>query len=64
MTACWSDASGTSSGNEILTWYDRSGKKLGTVGEQAEFFDLDLSPDEKATCHHGVEHCHCDHLGS
>ncbi len=40
-------ASGTTSGNEILTWYDRSGKKLGTVGEQAEYFDLDLSPDEK-----------------
>jgi eukaryotic-like serine/threonine-protein kinase len=40
-------ASGTSSGTEILTWYDRSGKKLGTVGEQTEYFDLDLSPDEK-----------------
>jgi Tol biopolymer transport system component len=40
-------ASGTSSGTEILTWYDRSGKKLGTVGEQGDFFDLDLSPDEK-----------------
>ena len=36
-----------SSGTEILTWYDRSGKRLGTVGEQGEFFDLDLSPDEK-----------------
>jgi Tol biopolymer transport system component len=40
-------ASGTSNGNEILTWYDRSGKKLGTVGEQSEYFDVDLSPDEK-----------------
>ncbi len=40
-------ASGTSSGTEILTWYDRSGKKLGTVGERTEYFDLDLSPDEK-----------------
>ncbi len=40
-------ASGATTGNEILTWYDRSGKKLGTVGEQAEYFDLDLSPDEK-----------------
>jgi serine/threonine protein kinase len=40
-------ASGTTSGTEILTWYDRSGKRLGTVGEQGEFYDLDLSPDEK-----------------
>lgn len=40
-------ASGTASGTEILTWYDRSGKKIGTVGEQGDFFDLDLSPDEK-----------------
>jgi serine/threonine protein kinase len=40
-------ASGAASGTEILTWYDRSGKKIGTVGEQGDFFDLDLSPDEK-----------------
>jgi Tol biopolymer transport system component len=40
-------ASGTASGTEILTWYDRSGKRLGTVGEQGEFYDLDLSPDDK-----------------
>ena len=40
-------ASGTASGTEILTWYDRSGRRLGTVGEQGEFYDLDLSPDEK-----------------
>jgi serine/threonine protein kinase len=40
-------ASGTSSGTEMLTWYDRGGKKLGTVGERGDFFDLDLSPDEK-----------------
>ncbi len=39
-------ASGMTSGTEILTWYDRSGKKLGTVGEQGDFYDLDLSPDE------------------
>src|ERR1019366_6021890 len=38
-------ASGTASGTEILTWYDRSGKRLGTVGEQGEVYDLDLSPD-------------------
>ena len=46
-TACWCIASGTASGTEILTWFDRSGKRLGTVGEQGEFYDLDLSPDEK-----------------
>ena len=40
-------AFGSSNGNEILTWFDRSGKKLGTVGELAEYFDLELSPDEK-----------------
>ncbi len=40
-------ASGTASGTEILTWFDRSGKKLGTVGEQGEFYDLDLSPDDQ-----------------
>ena len=40
-------ASGSSSGTEMLTWYDRSGKRLGTVGEQGEFYDLDLSPDGK-----------------
>jgi len=40
-------ASGTASGTETLTWFDRSGKRLGTVGEQGEFYDLDLSPDEK-----------------
>jgi len=40
-------ASGPASGTEILTWFDRAGKALGTVGEQGGFFDLDLSPDEK-----------------
>ncbi len=40
-------ASGAASGTEILTWFDRSGKRLGTVGEQGGFYDLDLSPDEK-----------------
>ncbi len=40
-------ASGPASGTEILAWLDRSGKRLGTVGEQGAFFDLDLSPDEK-----------------
>jgi eukaryotic-like serine/threonine-protein kinase len=40
-------ASGAASGTETLTWFDRSGKRLGTVGEQGGFFSLDLSPDEK-----------------
>ena len=40
-------SSGTTSGTEMLTWYDRTGKKVGTVGEQGEFYDLDLSPDGK-----------------
>jgi len=40
-------ASGAASGTEILTWYDREGKRLGTEGEPGGFFDLDLSPDEK-----------------
>ncbi len=51
-------ASGRASGTEILTWYDRSGKRLGTVGEQGEFYDLDLSPDEKKIVDHGFEHSH------
>jgi Tol biopolymer transport system component len=28
-----------------LTWFDRSGKQLGTVGDRADFGDLFLSPD-------------------
>jgi serine/threonine protein kinase len=40
-------ASGTASGTQILTWYDRGGKRLGTVGDQGDFYDLDLSPDDK-----------------
>ena len=40
-------ASGVASGNEIITWYDRSGKVLGTVGELGAFYELALSPDEK-----------------
>ena len=40
-------ASGAVSGTEIIAWLDRNGNRLGTVGEQGSFFDLDLSPDEK-----------------
>ena len=40
-------ASGAASGTETLTWFDRAGKILGTVGEPGAFYDLDLSHDEK-----------------
>jgi serine/threonine protein kinase/Tol biopolymer transport system component len=40
-------ASGTASGNQVITWYDRSGKALGTVGELGSYYELALSPDEK-----------------
>jgi Tol biopolymer transport system component len=40
-------ASGPASGTEVLAWLDRTGKRLGTVGDQGSFFDLDLAPDEK-----------------
>ena len=40
-------ASGGISGSEILGWYDRSGKQIGTVGDPATFQELELSPDNK-----------------
>jgi eukaryotic-like serine/threonine-protein kinase len=40
-------ASGATSGNQILTWYDRSGKSLGTVGALGSFASVELAPDEK-----------------
>jgi Tol biopolymer transport system component/predicted Ser/Thr protein kinase len=40
-------ASGAASGTQTLTWLDRTGKPLATVGDPGVFFDLDLSPDEK-----------------
>jgi Tol biopolymer transport system component len=40
-------ASGTPGGTEAISWLDRSGKRLSMAGEQGDFFDLDLSPDEK-----------------
>ena len=40
-------ASGAPGGIEMLTWFDRTGKKIGTVGELGAFYDLDLSPDGK-----------------
>jgi len=32
-------------GNSKLVWFDRSGRKLGEVGEPADYRDLSLSPD-------------------
>ncbi len=31
-----------------LTWFDRSGKAIGKLGEPRAFFDLELSPDGKS----------------
>ena len=39
--------SGASGGSEQLTWVDRSGKHLGTLGEPGAFSNLTLSPDGK-----------------
>ncbi len=33
--------------NSQLTWFDRSGKKLNSVGEPANYATLSLSPDER-----------------
>jgi len=30
-----------------LVWFDREGKRIGTVGKPGTFFDLSLSPDER-----------------
>ena len=40
-------ASGSASGNQVISRYDRSGKVLDTVGDLGSFFELSLSPDEK-----------------
>ena len=40
-------ASGGSSGNRQLTWYDRAGKRLDNVGTPGLIYDFALSPDEK-----------------
>ncbi len=39
--------SGSVTANSELTWLDRNGKKLGVVGDAAEFSSPALSPDEK-----------------
>jgi len=38
---------GGAAGLKQLTWYDRDGKRLGTVGEQGRYGQIALSPDEK-----------------
>jgi Tol biopolymer transport system component len=38
---------GSGRGNELqLTWFDRTGKPLGTVGESGNYVGLDLAPDD------------------
>jgi WD40 repeat protein len=37
---------GAAVGQTQLTWFDRDGKPLGTVGPQAVYNDLSLSPDD------------------
>jgi serine/threonine protein kinase len=39
---------GTHRGPRQVTWYDREGKRLGTVGKPGEYLSLRLSPDEKS----------------
>ncbi|HEV2200386.1 MAG TPA: protein kinase [Bryobacteraceae bacterium] len=36
------------SGSVRLTWFDRSGKSMGTIGEPAEFTTVEISPDQKS----------------
>ena len=38
---------GVSAGSHALTWIDRTGKKLGTMGEPVELMSVALSPDGK-----------------
>src|SRR5579862_8426240 len=40
-------ATGPTAGLETLAWFDRTGKRLSTIGEPGGFYDLDLAPDEK-----------------
>jgi hypothetical protein len=39
--------SGSSGDLQQLTWYDREGRALGTLGEAARYVNLALSPDER-----------------
>jgi Tol biopolymer transport system component len=39
---------GSDAGLRQLTWFDRMGKPLGTVGEPRKFFDIEFSPDRSS----------------
>jgi len=39
---------GTAGGDVQLTWFDRKGKPLGTLGEPANIGDIEFSPDRKS----------------
>jgi eukaryotic-like serine/threonine-protein kinase len=38
---------GTGDPNMQLTWFDRKGNRMGTLGQPGQYWDLSLSPDEK-----------------
>ena len=38
---------GTGAVGRQLTWFDRTGKPMGTIGEPRQFFHIELSPDGK-----------------
>ena len=40
-------AQGPSNASSHLTWFDRTGKMLGTVGDAGDYVQLALSPDER-----------------
>jgi serine/threonine protein kinase/Tol biopolymer transport system component len=40
-------AQGGSLGAQQLTWFDRAGRVLGTLGEPAQYINVALSPDER-----------------
>jgi serine/threonine protein kinase/Tol biopolymer transport system component len=37
-----------SAGSEQLTWFDRGGKPVGTLGDAGDFWSVDFSPDRKS----------------
>ena len=39
---------GGASGSQRLTWFDRAGKVIGTLGEPGNFASVELSPDRKS----------------
>ena len=46
-TARWCTPSGGSQAAQQLTWFDRAGRALATLGEAAPYINLALSPDER-----------------